>query len=128
MDAQTERSRGFLPGGFMGVKEHWLLATSRGLWIGPAAYYKLLKRYKTLYSGGIANTPPSTLLVQGGWRKNISRVFQAAVNAGENAGVLRSLKVRNPGQDPRYREALAYVATNTQKANPRQQTPNEEVR
>ena len=104
----------------MGIKRHFVLETGTAIFIGPAAFYKLVSSYEYYQKQGYFDVTLRNLkMPEGGWRKRIVflyRILQGRIAAG--AGNLRELRIQNPRADREYRDAVKWVNDNTRRKTP----------
>ena len=104
----------------MGIKRHFVLITGAALFIGPAAFYKLVSSYKYYQKHGyLGTTLPNLKMPEGGWRKRIVFLYQTLRRStGAEAGILRELRIQNPTADQEYRDAVEWVNHSTRRKTP----------
>jgi hypothetical protein len=109
----------------MGIKRHFILNTGAAIFIGPAAFYKLVSSYEYYQKQGYFDITLRNLkMPEGGWRKRIVFLYQTMrKTVGNVAGNLRELRTQNPKADREYRDAVKWVNSNA-----RLQTPPTEGR
>jgi len=104
----------------MGIKRHFVLSTGTAIFIGPAAFYKLVSSYEYYQKQGhFGITLRNLKMPEGGWRKRIVFLYQTMRKSiGDGAGNLRELRIQNPMADREYRDAVRWVNGNTRRKTP----------
>ena len=104
----------------MGIKRHFVLNTGPTIFIGPAAFYKLVSSYEDYQKRGYFGITLRNLkMPEGGWRKRIVFLYQTMRKSiGDGAGNLRELRIQNPMADRGYRDAVKWVNDNTRRKTP----------
>lgn len=97
----------------MGVKRYFLLTIDGGSYLGPAAYYRLVSRYRDFLSAGYLRVRfedfERTHLKGHGWRKKIVPLYKHLRDQVGGIGKLQELKTRNPSKDYAYRITQQYI-------------------
>lgn len=92
----------------MGVRNYYILCSESRWYLGPKAYYELVRRFKRIQAYNPLMTMEKLNLPKGGWRKRIRILYEFLRGTGEPVE-LRCLKTRNPRKDGYYREVAGLL-------------------
>ena len=104
----------------MGIKRHFVLTRGPAIFMGPAAFYRLVSSYEYYQKQGYFGITLRNLkMPEGGWRKRIVFLYQTMRKSiGDGAGNLRELRIQNPRADREYRDAVKRVNGTTRPKTP----------